>query len=460
MTTTTEPGRVCVIGAGPAGLTAAKNLLQQGFEVDVLEAGDDLGGHWNFGQPHSSIYRSVHTITSKPFTEYTDFPMPEHYPTFVGHRHALEYLRSYAAHFDVEKHIEFGCRVLDVDRTSAADRPWTVTLEGGQTRRYASVVIANGHLSKPRFPHYPGHFDGLVLHSGEYKTPDVLRDKRVLVVGAGNSGCDIAVESSQNAARTLHSTRRGYHYWPKYLFGQPSDVIYELALKTRAPLPIRRAAGHLLLKLNSAGTPRAYGLPAPDQRLYEEHFIINSTLLYHLGHGDIEPVPDIAELRGNQVAFTDGTTADVDVIIYATGFDLAHFPFIDQRHLNWRGTRPALYLQAFHPVYDDLFLIGYFQTSTGNWPLMDYQAQLMSRYLRLKRESPESVSWFDARKAESTSGLRIDGGIVYYDSERHLLEVEHFAYRTALKRLIRRMKTAPATSQPRRVIAAVAAALT
>lgn len=442
--TTNEQLRVAVVGAGPAGLTAAKNLLGQGFAVDVLEANDDLGGQWNFGGPNSSIYRSVHTITSKPFTEYTDYPMPEHYPTFIGHRHALEYLRNYADHFGVTEHIRFGRRVVDIERTESADRPWTVTLDGGEENRYAAVVIANGHLARPRRPEYPGRFDGVQLHSAEYKTPEVLAGRRVLVVGAGNSGCDIAVEASQHAARTMHSTRRGYHYWPKYLFGQPSDVVYELALRTRAPLPVRRAVGHLLLRLNSAGRPSMYGLPAPDQRLYEEHFIINSTLLYHLGHGDLDPKPDIAELLGHQVRFTDGTVEDVDVIVYATGFDLAHFPFIDRRHLNWRGPRPALFLQAFHPVYDDLFLIGYFQTSTGNWPLMDYQSQLMSRYLRLKHDSPERVAWFDHLKADEGPNGRIDGGISYYESERHLLEVEHFAYRQSLRRLIRRMGTSPA----------------
>ncbi len=460
MTTTAPTARICVVGAGPAGITAAKNLIEQGFDVDVLEASDDLGGQWNYGKPHSSIYRSVHTITSKPFTEYTDCPMPAHFPTFIGHRHALEYLRGYAARFGVDRHIEFGTRVVDIDRTARVDAPWSVTVEGGGTRDYAAVVIANGHLARPRFPDYPGSFDGVVLHSGEYKTPEVLRDKRVLVIGAGNSGCDIAVEASQNAAVTLHSTRRGYHYWPKYLFGQPSDVVYELALKTRAPLPIRRAAGRLLLALNSAGRPQAYGLPAPDQRLYEEHFIINSTLLYHLGHGDIQPKPDVAELRGSQVAFTDGTVADVDVIVCATGFDLAHFPFIAARHLNWRGQRPAFFLQAFHPVYDDLFLIGYFQTSTGNWPLMDYQAQLMSRYLRLKVDSPDRVAWFDRLKGETGNSRQIDGGIEYYDSERHLLEVEHFAYRNALRKLIRRMKTTSTARLPRRALAAAAAAFT
>jgi len=301
------------------------------------------------------------------------------------------------------------------------------------------VVIANGHLWQPRLPEYPGSFAGLTLHSSDYKTPDVVRGKRVVVVGAGNSGCDIAVEASQNAEATFHSTRRGYHYWPKYLFGLPSDTIYELALRSRAPLALRRALGLLFLRLNSAGTPQDYGLPMPRHRLYEEHFIINSTLLYHLGQGDLVAKPDIAELRGDRVLFTDGTEEQVDVLVYATGFHLAEFPFIDQRHLNWVDGKPQLYLNAFHPTYDNLFVVGMFQTSTGNWPLMDYQSQVMSRYVHLQQKDPQRAARFGRLKAAPAARGRLNGGIAYYDSQRHLLEVEHFAFRAAMKKLIRRL---------------------
>jgi len=436
-------GPYCVIGAGAAGLTAAKNLLRYGIDVDVIERENDLGGNWNYGKASSSIYRSVHTITSKPFTQYPDYPMPSHYPTFLGHKQALEYLHSYARHFKVDEHIEFSRSVEWIERSDDPYLPWEVRLDGGERRRYAGVVIANGHLWKPRYPEYAGTFDGVSMHSSEYKTPDVLRDKRVLVIGAGNSGCDIAVESSQHAGHTIHSTRRGYFYWPKYLFGHPSDVVYELALKTRAPLPIRRAFGKLFLKLNSAGTPEQYGLPRPAQRLYEEHFIINSTLLYHLGHGDIVAKPDVAELLGDRVRFTDGTEAQVDVIIYATGFHLAEFPFIDRRHLNWRGDKPSLFLNAFHPVYDDLFLVGYFQTSTGNWPLMDYQAQIVSGFVHQARAGSERADWFRNLKRDPLGVGATSGGISYYESERHALEVEHYAYRRALKKLIRKLDACP-----------------
>lgn len=195
--------------------------------------------------------------------------------------------------------------------------------------------------------------------------PEVLRGKRVLVVGAGNSGCDSAVESAQNAARTFHSVRRGYYYVPKYFLGKPADQIGEVSLQLRVPLPVRRAFYTLLLRM-VVGTPQKFGLPRPDHRLFETHPIVNSPMLYYVGHGDIIPKPDVAELRGKQVKFKDGSEEQIEVIVYATGFSIV-FPFLDKKHLNWKNDRPNLYLNIFHPEYDNLFVAGLIQPDSGQW---------------------------------------------------------------------------------------------
>ncbi|WP_327678441.1 flavin-containing monooxygenase [Kitasatospora sp. NBC_00458] len=432
----------CVVGAGAGGLAAAKNLLEFGFEIDVIERAGDVGGNWYGGNSRSAAYDSVHLITSKPYIQYDDFPIPDHFPTYLGRDHAHAYLRSYAEHFGVHRHVEFHRTVERIERRDGSP-DWYVVLDGGEERRYAGVVIANGHNWSPRTPSYPGHFDGETMHSCEYRDPAPLRGKRVLVVGGGTSGCDIAVESSQNAAATSLSVRRGCYYWPKYLFGMPTDVLYENVLKWRMPRSVVRFFGGLFLRLNSAGRPEQYGLPKPSHKLLEEHFVINSTLLYHLGHGDITARPDIAELRGDRVGFTDGTEEAFDVIVYATGYRMTEFPFIDRKHLNWGDRTPELHLNAFHPDYDNLFVIGYFQTSTGNWPIMDYQSQLMARYLHLLRTDPQRAAWFKRAKAEPLSAAELSGGISYYDSERHWLQVEHFSYRAMLRKLVRRMGAEP-----------------
>ncbi|WP_199523258.1 NAD(P)/FAD-dependent oxidoreductase [Kitasatospora sp. MBT66] len=443
MTTIVDRSKAyCVVGAGAGGLSAGKNLREFGIEFDVIERADDVGGNWYGGNTYSAAYDSVHLITSKPYIQYDDFPIPAHFPTYLGREHAHAYLRAYAEHFGVYEHVEFSRTVESIERRDGSP-DWFVTLDGGEVRRYAGVVIANGHNWSPRYPEYPGTFDGEIMHSCEYRNPEPLRGKRVLVVGGGTSGCDIAVESSQNAASTSLSIRRGCYYWPKYLFGMPTDVLYENVLKWRMPRPVVRFFGSLFLRLNSAGRPEQYGLPKPSHKLLEEHFVINSTLLYHLGHGDIGAKPDIAELRGERVKFSDGSEEAYDVIVYATGYRMTEFPFIDRKYLNWNGRTPQLHLSAFHPEYDNLFVIGYFQTSTGNWPIMDYQSQLMARYLHLLRTDPRRASWFKQAKATPMAGAELNGGIQYYDSERHWLQVEHFSYRAMLRKLVRRMNADP-----------------
>ncbi len=431
--------RFCVIGAGSSGLTAAKNLKQQGIDCDVIEKNDDVGGNWYYGKPGSSVYKSTHLISSKALTEYTDFPMAKSLPDYPNHWQVHDYLKSYARHFGLYDLIVFNTGVTRIDKApnpaDAATPFWDVTLSTGETRRYGGVVICNGHNWDPRRPSYPGAFDGLALHSCEYKTPDVLCDKRVLVVGAGNSGCDVAVESAQNAAATFLSTRRGYFYAPKFVMGRPSDQVNERFLKLRAPLWLMRLSYMLVLKM-TVGMPQDFGLPRPDHKLFESHPIVNQTLLYYAGHGAIAHKPDIAELRGDRVAFKDGSEERIDVIIYATGFNIT-FPFIDSAHLNWRDGRPQLYLHTFHPQYDNLFVIGMIQLDSGQWGICDYQAQAVAKFARAGRAKSRAA---DAVRLVRAGGTGVKNrGIRYLNSTRHYVEVEHFSYRESLRKLIKQL---------------------
>jgi cation diffusion facilitator CzcD-associated flavoprotein CzcO len=160
--------RYCIIGAGSSGLAAAKNLKAHHIPCDVIEREDEVGGLWYYGKPHTSIYRSTHLISSKPLTEFTDFPMPAHYPDYPNHTQVLEYLRSYARTFGLYELITFN---TSVEKIEPAVNHWEVTLSNGQTRRYRGVIIANGHNWNPKYPAYAGHFDGLVLHSAYAEFP-------------------------------------------------------------------------------------------------------------------------------------------------------------------------------------------------------------------------------------------------------------------------------------------------
>ncbi|MCB1985585.1 MAG: NAD(P)-binding domain-containing protein [Burkholderiales bacterium] len=422
---------VAVIGAGSSGLAAARHFLACGFEVHVFERENDLGGNWNYGKSCSRVYRSTHTISSKACTEFPDFPMPREYPDYPHHTQILAYLRAYAAQFKLLEHIHFSAGVANVEPVNEGDActRWIVTFNNGDKQQFDLLVIANGHNWFPKFPEYPGEFSGQILHSAEYRRPDIFTEHRVLVVGGGNSGCDIAVEAAQFADRAWHSVRRGYWYMPKYLLGRPTDQVGEQLLSLGLPLWLRRIAATMMHRL-LVGKPEKTGLPRPDHRFFETHPVINTLLPYYVGQGDICPKPDIERFDGNTVYFVDGSDIDTDMIVFATGY-LIKFPFIDERHLNWRDGRPQLYLHVFHPIYDSLFVSGLIQADSGQFGLVHWQMLAAARFATAVRDGHDAADRLRQQKSDQHPDL--GNGIRYKESTRHYLEVEHWHYRRLLQ---------------------------
>ena len=171
----------------------------------------------------------------------------------------------------------------------------------------------------------------------------------------------------------------------------------------------------------------------PDHKLFETHPIVNSQMLYYLGHGDIVHKPDVQELSGDCVLFKDGSLEHIDLIIYATGFNIT-FPFIDKKYLNWNATHPQLFLNVFHPEYDDLFVAGLIQPDSGQFGLVDYQTQLIAKFIHAQKYNPKKAGAF--RKLKAGPAPNLSNGITYLNATRHYVEVEHFSYRWRLKRLI------------------------
>jgi cation diffusion facilitator CzcD-associated flavoprotein CzcO len=446
--------RFCILGAGSSGLAVAKNFLAVRIPFDCLEREDDVGGNWYFGRPHSSVYRSTRLISSKRGTEYSDFPMPAEWPEHPPHELVWQYLRSYARHFGLYDEIQFntsvariepvedaGCRMQEAGGSknkAAAPSGWNVTLADGSRRRYRGVVIANGHNWDPRWPEFPGEFTGTVLHSSQYKSPEVCRGRRVLVVGGGNSGFDIATDVALHAAATFHSLRRNYHLLPRFFRGEPVDECAEWALRWRAPLWLRRLRAARNQSI-AWGCEVANALPRPDHRLYETHPVINSRWPYAVAQQAITVKPNVRQLEGDHVAFADGTRERIDVIIYATGYKLS-FPFMNARHLNWHDERPELYLNIFHPDRDDLFVAGLIQPDSGQFGLVDYQSQLIAAYVNGLDNGKAAAEQF--RRDKERGRARLDGGINYVLSARHLVEVEHYSYRRTLQRKIKKLTSA------------------
>ncbi|SFY49587.1 flavin-containing monooxygenase [Streptomyces sp. F-1] len=371
--------RVAVIGAGAAGLAAVKALLDAGVEAVGYEKGDRPGGLWarDNASGLSPAYRSLHLNTSKARTEFADHPMPRHWPDYPSADLVAGYLADYSTRFGLTGHIRLGTTVTSVER--AGEGGWTVTTDSGDTDRYAGVVVANGHNWLPRRPDpaYPGHFAGVEMHAHDYRTPEVFRDRRVLVVGMGNSAMDIAVDASDVArGPVLLSARRGVHIVPKYLFGRPSDATGgALAV---LPWRVRQRVAGTLLRL-AVGTPQRYGLPAPEGGLFQNHPTISDTILHRLTHGEVAARPGIDRLAGDTVVFADGTSAPVDVIVWATGYQV-HIPFLAAR---WVGDDPEqlpLYQRVFHLDDPSLTFVGLMQSTGAALPVVEVQAKLAAAW--------------------------------------------------------------------------------
>ncbi len=344
--------KACIVGAGSSGLACVKILKQRGVPFDCFEMGSDVGGNWRYENDNgvSSAYRSLHINTSKQKMAYSDFPMPEDFPDFPHHTQVLAYFEDYVEHFGLRRPITFETEVMLVE--PASDEGYRVTVRGrdGQerTERYGAVLVANGHHWCPRWPDFPGEFNGRVLHSHDYTTPEIFDGRRALVVGVGNSGCDVVCEAARRGEATYLSTRRGAHVVPKYILGRPLGH-WSSKATSYLPLWLQRIVFRLLL-LVSRGRQGSYGFPTPEYPFGAEHPTVSSDLLNLVGHGRIEVKPDVDRLQGDRVRFADGSVEEIDVVVFATGYRVS-FPFFDDDFLAAPDNELALYHRVAHPDF-------------------------------------------------------------------------------------------------------------
>ncbi|MFC7789274.1 flavin-containing monooxygenase [Microbacterium sp. MAHUQ-60] len=420
--------RIALIGAGPSGLAAARALQQRGIHVDGFEASSGVGGLWDIGNPRSTMYESAHLISSRTTTEFTEFPM-DSTADYPGHRVLKSYFDDYADAFALRELFRFDTRITRVD--PSPEGGWSVQSDGLQPQRYDGVILANGTLAEPNSPAFPGEFAGEIMHTSRYKSAEQLRGRRVLIIGAGNSGCDIAVDAVHHAAAVDMSVRRGYYFVPRYLFGRPSDT-----LNQGRPLPARLKQFVDTRVLRAfTGDPVRFGFPRPDYRIYESHPIVNTLILNHLGQGDLRIRADIDRFDGSTVHFRDGSSGDYDLILLATGYRL-DYPFVDREHLHWQGASPKLFLNVFPPSFNGLYMMGMVEASGLGWQGRYEQARMLAAYLAA---DSASASAFRSR-VTGQPWPDTTGGYRYLGLDRMSYYVNKDAYRSAVRAATRSLE--------------------
>ncbi|MCW5250428.1 flavin-containing monooxygenase [Streptomyces sp. SHP 1-2] len=393
----TSPRTVAVIGAGAAGLAATRELTERGYTVTCFDRDDRVGGHWNHD------YEALHLITPKSTSMFRGFPQPADYPAYPSRDQIIAYMESFARRFDLLRHIRLGTAVADVRPVGTGDglNGWEVELGTGETLPFDAVVVANGHLHHPYVPELPGEFAGKVLHSVDYRNTGDLDGERVLVIGSGNSGCDLAVDAAQARHEVSISIRHGFVFMPKSILGRP-----------RAELPTQKLPPKLAalvlryLVRVSVGRPEQYaGLPKPPSRdLTKQRSIVNDLLPYWIQHGRVRVRPAVAEVRGTTVTFDDGTSDDFDTILLATGFRY-EASFLSESVMRRENDMPRRWASGtLVDGLSNLFLVGLIAPMGAQWPVYDQQAALIGDLIELQRASPTAPIVREFQKGDEGFG--------------------------------------------------------
>jgi len=429
--------RIAVIGAGPSGLCALKSCLEEHLEPVCYEKTSYIGGLWyytsNVIEGRGCVMKSTVINTSKETMVYSDFPPPADCPVYMHNTKLVEYLKAYASHFDLEERIRFEHEVLGVVQAEdfAKTGQWVLKVtdrkaQTTSTEVFDGVLVCTGHHADKRIPVFDGieRFRGKIVHTRDYRTHVGYEDKKVLVVGIGNSGGDVAVELSRIAKPVLLSTRRGSWVMNRIeKNGLPIDIL----LHSRVTDLFKRLTPRSLLnwaveaRLNARFDHELYGLK-PEHRFDSQHPMVNDELPNRIASGTITIKPDVKKIGPTSVEFVDGSLEDdIDAIILATGYNFG-FPFIDHPALEVKDNVVNLYKYVFPPDIQPstLAVIGCVQPLGAVMPISEIQCRWAVRVFKGLSSLPSSdAMWTDIRNKQRDLSER------YVKSRRHTIQVEY-----------------------------------
>lgn len=333
MTETPLDAAVVIVGAGPAGLATAACLKSHGVDALVLDRGAAVGESWD------RRYSRLHLHTPRIQSALPGLRMPKRFGRWVAKDDVAWYLRVYAERNGI--HPRFGTQVTRVDR---ADDAWLVTTNAGIFRA-AHVVIASGYNSVPLAPEWPGQkgYRGSVIHSSDYRDAAPFAGRRVLVVGAGNTGAEIAADlAEQGAADVLLSIRTPPNVIPRQIGPFPTTMLS--VPMDFLPAWLVDPANRLLQKVIIGDLTR-FGMPRPTAGVVAQARATGLTptidvgLVAALRAGTVSPVAALERFEGTEAVLADGTRVSPDAVIAATGYATGLAPVVG--HLGVLGERGA-----------------------------------------------------------------------------------------------------------------------
>jgi NADPH-dependent 2,4-dienoyl-CoA reductase/sulfur reductase-like enzyme len=383
--------RVCVIGAGGAGLAAMRALARRGLPFVGFERGSETGGNWRYANDNeaSAAYPSLRCNVSRRRMQFREYPMPASYGDYPHHSAMAAYLDAYADAYGLRRHIRFATPVERV--TPTGDRGWHVDLGDGSRERFDAVVVANGHHWSPRWPELPGTPTVTVSHAQRYRGPEPFRGARVVVIGAGQSAVEIATEVSQTAARTVMSIRSGTHVLPRYLFGRPVDEL-DVDLLNRLPWPVLNAVLGFMVGLGRRGGDASrYGFRRPRHRLLEDVPVISSDLAPALRTGAIVARPAVVAVDGREARFADGAVETVDHVVCATGYEV-RWPFLDEPLTLRVANVLPLYRRIVPPTVPGLYFVGLVDAPSGLLPIVERQSAWVADVIAGRLRLPDTAT--------------------------------------------------------------------
>uniref|UniRef100_UPI00358FF602 flavin-containing monooxygenase 5-like isoform X1 n=2 Tax=Myxine glutinosa TaxID=7769 RepID=UPI00358FF602 len=433
--------QVCIIGAGPSGLASIKCCLDEGLEPTCFEMGDDIGGLWKYRdevmEGQGNIYLSLVTNTSKEMMCFSDFPMPAHFPVFMRHTVLFQYFHLYANKFQLTKYIRLKTKVKSV--TKQTDFPssgqWNIMIvdENGKEEKlvFDAVMFCSGLQMNPHLPlkSFPGieHFRGRYLHSHDYKKPQEFQGQRVLVIGASNSGVDVAVGVSDLASQVYLSTRSGvWIFDPLADNGHPLDMALLSRWFFKKLYWCSWEAKKAEQKLNKRFDHANFGLQCKYGCLSRQG-TINNHLPYRIISGSVIVKSNVESFTETGALFEDGTSVEnLDAVIFATGYS-QNYPTVEadgSLSMDARDRR-FIFKNVFLPELSKptLALIGKVEPIGPTPPVSEIQARWACRVFKGLTSLPDQVCMMEEVKKNEISWEKLS-----QNGQRHPYEVSFIDY--------------------------------